>query len=54
MLTTDRVAGSALGLLALFVLWESRKLPRGSLRNPGPAYMPGVLGVRKVGRVEEK
>ena len=43
MLTTDRVAGGALVLLALFTLWESRLLPLGSLRNPGPAYMPVAL-----------
>ena len=43
MLTTDRVAGGALALIALVVFWESRKLPLGSFRNPGPAYMPMVL-----------
>jgi hypothetical protein len=43
VLTTDRVAGAALALLALVVVWESRKLPLGSLANPGPAYMPVVL-----------
>jgi hypothetical protein len=35
MLTTDRVAGAALVLLSLAVLLESRRLPLGSLRNPG-------------------
>jgi len=45
MLTTDRIGGSALVLFALGVLWESRKLPLGSLHNPGPAYMPVVLAV---------
>jgi putative tricarboxylic transport membrane protein len=48
MLTTDRVGGSALVLFALGVLWESRKLPLGSLHNPGPAYMPVVLAVALV------
>ena len=43
MLTTDRVAGGALVLVALLVVWESRKLPLGSFRTPGPAYMPIVL-----------
>ena len=43
MLTTDRVAGGPLVLLAVFTLWESRLLPLGSLRNPGPAYMPVAL-----------
>ncbi len=45
MLTVDRVGGGALALLALLVLWESRALPLGSLRNPGPAYMPVVLAL---------
>jgi hypothetical protein len=45
MLTTDRVAGGALALLALYTLWESRRLPLGSLRHPGPAYMPVVLAL---------
>jgi hypothetical protein len=45
MLTTDRVAGGALVLLALIVLFESRRLPLGTLRHPGPAYMPVVLAV---------
>jgi hypothetical protein len=43
MLTTDRIGGSALGLLALFVTWESRKLPLGTWHNPGPGYFPVLL-----------
>jgi len=43
MLTVDRLAGAALALFALFVLWQIRVLPLGSLGNPGPAYMPTVL-----------
>jgi hypothetical protein len=45
MLTTDRVAGGVLALFALIVLVESRKLPLGTLRNPGPAFMPVMLAV---------
>jgi hypothetical protein len=45
----DRVAGTALALLGLFVLWECRQLPVGSLRTPGPAYMPMVLALLLVG-----
>ena len=45
MRTVDRVAGASLALVALFVLWESRTLPLGSLANPGPAYMPVLLAV---------
>ena len=43
MLTVDRVAGAALAVFGLFVLWQSRALPLGSLGNPGPAYMPVAL-----------
>lgn len=45
MLTTDRLAGSALAALALYVLWESRRLPLGSWRNPGPAAMPVAVAL---------
>src|SRR5262244_1445038 len=45
MLTTDRVAGAALVMLSLAVLVESRRLPLGSLRNPGPAYLPVALAI---------
>lgn len=43
MLTTDRIGGSALCLLALFVMWESRALPLGTWRQPGPGYFPVLL-----------
>jgi hypothetical protein len=43
VLTTDRVAGTALVLIALLALADSRGLPLGTLRNPGPAYMPVLL-----------
>lgn len=45
MLTTDRVAGAALVLVALLALAESRALPLGSVRTPGPAYVPVLLAV---------
>jgi len=45
MLTTDRAAGVALIATGLYVLWESRALPLGTLYNPGPAYMPVVLAL---------
>jgi hypothetical protein len=48
-MTTDRVAGAALVALALVVFWESRALPLGSLRNPGPAYMPVALALVLLG-----
>jgi hypothetical protein len=46
-MTTERVSGVALALLAAAVLeecWRSR-LPLGSLATPGPAYMPAVLAL---------
>jgi hypothetical protein len=45
--TTDRVAGGALALLALVVVeecWRGR-LPFGTLASPGPAYVPVLLAV---------
>jgi len=43
MATIDRIAGTALSLFALGVIWESRKLPFGTFRVPGPAFMPVLL-----------
>jgi tripartite tricarboxylate transporter TctB family protein len=46
-MTTERVSGVALALLAATVLeecWRLR-LPLGSLATPGPAYMPAVLAL---------
>lgn len=42
-MTVDRVAGMALVLIGFVTLWESRVFPLGSLRRPGPAYMPVVV-----------
>jgi hypothetical protein len=46
-MTTERVSGVALALLALAVLEECRrlKLPLGTLATPGPAYMPALLAL---------
>jgi len=44
-MTVDRVSGVALALFAVIVLVESRRLPLGSLANPGPAYVPVLLAV---------
>jgi len=46
-MTTERVSGVALALLAAAVLeecWRLR-LPRGTLATPGPAYVPTVLAL---------
>jgi len=45
MATIDRVAGGALILVALLTLVLSRALPLGTLRTPGPAYMPVLLAL---------
>ena len=45
MWTSDRVAGSALVLLAVVTAWETRRLPLGTLHNPGPGYMPLLLAI---------
>ena len=42
-MTTDRLSGSALVVFSLFVIWESRVLPLGTFRQPGPAYIPILL-----------
>lgn len=44
-LRSDRVSGAALLLLALFVAWENRAYPVGSLHDPGPGYLPLALAV---------
>lgn len=44
-MTTDRVSGVALVLFASFVIGQSRTLPLGTLRQPGPAYIPVLLAL---------
>jgi putative tricarboxylic transport membrane protein len=45
MLTIDRAGGGGLALLALWMLLESRRLPLGSWREPGPGAMPTALAL---------
>src|SRR6266542_1079999 len=40
-----RVSGSALVFVSLLVIWESRRLPLGTFRQPGPAYIPILLAL---------
>ena len=42
-MTTDRLTASILALCALLVILESRHLPLGTFRQPGPAYVPVLL-----------
>ena len=44
-MTTDRISGSVLVVFALLVIWESRHLPLGTFRQPGPAFVPILLAV---------
>lgn len=43
MLKTETISGSALILFSLLLIWESRNLPFGTFRQPGPAYLPVIL-----------
>lgn len=43
MRRADTISGGALALFALWVIWESREYPLGTLWEPGPAYMPILL-----------
>ena len=42
-MTTDRVAGISLAIFSTWVIWQSRHLPFGTFRHPGPAYVPVIL-----------
>jgi hypothetical protein len=44
-LTTDRLAGAVLAAFALFVLWESRTIPFGTVAAPGPGTVPVLLAL---------
>ena len=44
-LTTDRLAGVVLAAFAIFVLWESRTLPFGTIRDPGAGAVPVLLAL---------
>jgi hypothetical protein len=44
-LTTDRLARAALAAFAIFVLWESRTLPFGTIRDPGGGAVPVLLAL---------
>ena len=42
---SDQLSGLMLLALALYVGWESRVYPLGSLQEPGPGYLPLLLAV---------
>ena len=45
LLTTDRLAGVVLAAFAIFVLWESRTLSFGTIRDPGAGAVPVLLAL---------
>jgi len=44
-LRSDQLSGLMLLALALYVGWENRAYPIGTLQEPGPGYMPLLLAV---------
>ena len=42
-LRNDQISGVVLLLLALFVAWQNRAYPVGTLSEPGPGYLPLAL-----------
>jgi hypothetical protein len=44
-MTIDRLSASVLALFALLVIWETRQLPLGTFRQPGPAFIPILLAL---------
>ena len=44
-MTTDRIAGGALVVFSVLVIWQASGLPLGTFRHPGPAYIPIVLAL---------
>ena len=44
-LTVDRAAGLLFTAFSVLVLWESRKIPFGTLAEPGPGAVPMLLAL---------
>lgn len=44
-LGSDRVSGTLLFLLALFILWQNRAYPIGTVTEPGAGFLPLLLGL---------
>lgn len=44
-LRSDQFSGLMLFALALYVAWENRVYPLGTLQEPGPGYLPLLLAV---------
>ena len=44
-LRDDYITGAALALAGLTIAWQSWQYPMGSVSEPGPGYLPFVLGI---------
>ena len=44
-LRNDQLSGLLLALFALWVAWENRAYPLGSLHDPGPGYVPLLVAI---------
>ena len=44
-LRSDQISGLALAAIGLFVWWQNRAYPLGSLQEPGPGYTPLIIAV---------
>jgi putative tricarboxylic transport membrane protein len=44
-LRNDQLSGIVLVAIALFVIWQNRSYPLGSLQEPGPGYTPLIVAV---------
>lgn len=44
-LRNDQASGLVLLLLAVFIGWQNRSYPLGTLQEPGPGYVPMLLAV---------
>ena len=44
-LRNDQLSGLLLVAVALFVMWENRAYPLGSVQEPGPAYTPLLIAI---------
>ena len=42
-MTVDRASGAAFAVFSCLVLWESSKIPFGTLADPGPGAVPMLL-----------
>ncbi len=45
LLRNDQLSGLMLLVFALYLAWENRVFPLGSLDNPGPGYVPLMLAI---------